>query len=209
MKGIYVFKGKGGEGKTTLADLIPSKEALVADDLSCDESSLDWIEDLIENDYRDYAILITDADTKALERRLKRFGLPVVVASFERAQERRWKRTIPIAYLAKAQALYVDLFEWEDLPGIPRDEYASYVASKRAYEDLLDKMFLDDKDAKRKLESEFNRGLVFQGTFKEICSLVRSMGYEVLSKDNSTKAEHDACKKACLEEWREWKRKRS
>ena len=113
-------------------------------------------------------------------------------------------RTIPITYIKKTQNLYVEIFEIEDGP-IYQDEVQSLSAMKRAYNEYLEKMFLGDAKASAAYDYKLNQSMT-PGTFKEICDFVRSMGYEVLSRDNSTKKQIIRCEKKCLEEWREWRK---
>ena len=116
------------------------------------------------------------------------------------------KKFIPIAYIVKAQHLYVRIFEWEDDDGIPCDEYRSYTHCKKAYDEYLEKMFLDDTETANHLDRMFNNALITSGDYKQFCDYLRSRGYEVLSKDNATKEEHNRCKQECLKAWKEWKR---
>ena len=118
------------------------------------------------------------------------------------------KRTIPLIYVIKAQRLYVNIFSWEDDDGIPCDEYRSYVHSKKAYDDYLDKMFLDDRETAIALDHLFNHIMFYPGTYKEICDFLRRRDYEVLSKDNSTREEYKLCIKKCISEWKNWKQLR-
>ena len=115
-------------------------------------------------------------------------------------------KKIPLIYLVKAQDLYVQIFDWEDDDGIPYDEYKSYIHSQKAYEDYIDKCFLDDRETAKWVDSRFNTYIVCAGTFEELCDGLRNRGYEVLSASNSTKEEIRACKQQCLKEWREWKK---
>ena len=114
-------------------------------------------------------------------------------------------KQIPIAYIVKAQHLYVRIFEWEDDDGIPCDEYRSYTHCKKAYDEYLEKMFLDDKETANHLDRMFNNALLSSGDYKQFCDYLRSRGYEILSKDNATKEEHDRCKKLLVVRWKEWK----
>ena len=114
-------------------------------------------------------------------------------------------KKIPIKYVVKAQILYVNIFSWEDDDGIPCDEYRSYVHSKKAYDDYLDKMFLDDRETANALDHLFNSTMFYGGTYKEICDFLRTKGYEVISLSNATKEEIKQCEKECLNAWKVWK----
>lgn len=114
-------------------------------------------------------------------------------------------KKIPISYIVKAQRLYVRIFEWEDDDGIPFDEYRSYVHSKKAYDEYLEKMFLDDKETANELDRLFNSLLICSGTYKEICDFLRNKGYEIISLSNATKKEIKQCEKERLIIWKRWK----
>ena len=118
-------------------------------------------------------------------------------------------KQIPLIWIIRAQHLYVDIFSWEDDDGIPFDEYRSYVHSKRAYDDYLDKLFLDDEEAKEFVDRRFNTYIVQPyGTFEEICEQLRNRGYEPMSLTNASKDEIIKCRKECLARWKEWKNDR-
>lgn len=117
-------------------------------------------------------------------------------------------KQIPLIWIIRAQHLYVDIFSWEDSDGIPCDEYRSYRASQRAYDDYLDKLFLDDEETKNFVDRRFNSYLVVYGTFEEICNDLRKRGYEPLSLTNATKEQIIQCKKECLKRWKDWKLKK-
>lgn len=117
-------------------------------------------------------------------------------------------KQIPIEYVVKAQRLHTRIFELEDNEYMTIDESREHGACCRAYNDYLDKMFLDDTKTIRELDRMFNQLLCRSGTYKEICDFVRSKGYEVLSADNSTKEEHELCKKECLNAWKAWRIKK-
>ena len=117
-------------------------------------------------------------------------------------QQTKMKR-IPLTYIVRAQSLYVRIFGFEDSDGIPLDEIHEYGACKREYDAYLDKMFGDDVEAMGKLDHMFNSTMLSPGTFKPICDMLRSIGYEVLSADNASREEIAACKKELLAKWKE------
>lgn len=118
------------------------------------------------------------------------------------------KKKIPLIYLVRAQSLYVKIFEWEDDDGIQFDEYRSYKASQKAFDEYLDKMFLDDQETKDFVLKDFNSCIARGGTFESICNELRKRGYEVISAGNSTAEEIKQCRKECLQTWKEWRAKR-
>lgn len=118
------------------------------------------------------------------------------------------KKKIPLIYLVKAQSLYVKIFEWEDDDGIQFDEYRSYKATQKAFDEYLDKMFLDDRETKDFVLKDFNNCIARGGTFELICNELRKRGYEVISAGNSTVEEIKQCRKECLEKWKEWRAER-
>lgn len=114
-------------------------------------------------------------------------------------------RTIPITYIVHTNRLYNRIFEIEDGDvGININQ--EYSACRRAYDDYLDKMFLDDKETSRAYDQLLNQCIIKPGTYGELCDFIRSRGYEVLSMSNSTKPLIKECERKCLEEWREWRK---
>ena len=107
-------------------------------------------------------------------------------------------KRIPISYIVKAQIRYIDLLD--DCDG----EYQKVRAVEKAYNDYLDKMFLDDTENRKWLDKEFNATLLKHGSYKPFCDYLRSCGYEVVSKDNATKQEMKQVEKECLKKWKEW-----
>ena len=115
-------------------------------------------------------------------------------------------KRIPITYVVRTQRLYARIFEIEDSYMIDSYESHEHGAKTRAYNDYLDKMFLDDKETARAYDGLLNQCIIRPGTYKELCDFLRARGYQVLSKDNSSKKEVDECEKECLEAWKQWKK---
>lgn len=110
---------------------------------------------------------------------------------------------IPIYYVVRAQSLYVDIFEIED-SDFP-DNRALAVLT-RTYNQYLEKMFLDDTKTAELLTRKFNSLIYAHGDFVEICDLLRSQGYIVMSRDNCTKSLYEQIKRDCFNTWKEWKK---
>lgn len=113
-------------------------------------------------------------------------------------------RVIPIRYVVRTQRLYVRMFEIED-GDITAEESHELAACRRAYEEYIEKMFLDDEGTARAYDDLLNQCIIRPGTYKELCDFLRARRYQVLSKDNSSKKEVDVCEKESLEVWKQWK----
>lgn len=114
-------------------------------------------------------------------------------------------KTLPISWIVRCQHYYVRIFEIEDSYFIDIDESRERGQKQKAYNDYMDKMFLDDKETLNGLDTMFNQSIVLGGTYKECCDYLRSRGYEIKSKDNATKQEIKALEKELTSIWKRWK----
>lgn len=118
-------------------------------------------------------------------------------------------KTLPITWIVRCQQHYVRIFEIEDCDYITVDESRERGQKQKAYDDYMDKMFLDDKETLEHLDKMFNQSIVMSGTYKEYCDYLRSRGYEVKSKDNATKKEIKALEKELTSIWKRWKNEKT
>lgn len=114
---------------------------------------------------------------------------------------------LPISWIVRCQRYYVRIFEIEDNDFIDIEESKERGQKQRAYDDYMEKMFLDDKETLMHLDQMFNQSIVMSGTYKEYCDYLRSRGYEIKSKDNATKKEIKALEKELNNNWKKWRLK--
>lgn len=114
-------------------------------------------------------------------------------------------KTLPISWIVRCQHYYVRIFEIEDSDFIDIDESKERGQKQRAYDDYMEKMFLDNKETLMHLDQMFNQSIIMSGTYKEYCDYLRSRGYEIKSKDNATKKEIKQLERQLTSIWKVWK----
>lgn len=114
-------------------------------------------------------------------------------------------KTLPISWIVRCQHYYVRIFEIEDSDFIDIDESKERGQKQRAYDDYMEKMFLDDEETLMHLDQMFNQSIIMSGTYKEYCDYLRSRGYEIKSKDNATKKEIKQLERQLTSNWKVWK----
>lgn len=92
-------------------------------------------------------------------------------------------KTLPITWIVRCQSYYVRIFEIED----------------------CDYITVDDKETLEHLDHMFNQSIIVFGTYKEYCDYLRSRGYQIKSKDNSTHKEIKQLEKELTSIWKRWK----
>ena len=83
-KHIYVFSGKGAEGKTTLALRLNPEEVMIVDDFACYRPNCKELIAELEKSEKPFAVIVTDTLNEELTYRLKKLDANVTIAEFKR-----------------------------------------------------------------------------------------------------------------------------